>query len=445
MLRSGLRPDERGPAVCGCGRPAHEVEEVIVHRRGGQRPRASVSGVYRCGSGWLCPTCSRAVAQVRQARVQRVVQATTDAGGHFVMGLLTVSHGKKDSLADLKALVQESWAAARRGAPWERVRDRAGVAGILNGPETTHGCHGWHFHIHFGMPCLTEDEDVAKAAGEALVQRFMRAVQKRGGKVTRDAQGVEIAASPEAAGEYIAKGTAWELAAGGSDHKSRTKGRTHWDIAEDAAAGDDESFRLFREYADVMPGTRSCVVTSGMAAALGIDVDEDDEYDGEEQQFEDGVAVVGTVPAETWKDVLRGGLAGTLLARVEDEVGLDGRGWDAVLAWAVDEARQVAERFSEKAWRPTAQDAEREARASQHLTQMAARRIADKVRDRHGTVSAIRRAIEAEAAAAPGLPAPTIDAVIHDLATEPARRPIAMEAALSGLRLVTGPAARDAA
>lgn len=318
MLRHGLKENERGPSVCGCGHAAYDKDEkgtrteVTIHRNG--KSRAWVSGVYRCKHAWLCPTCAPAVAKRRQTNVQRVVEATVERSGHFVMGLVTLSHGKKDRLADLKKMLTESFAAARRGAPWERIKTRAMIAGVLVAVEVTHGDHGWHIHIHFGMPCLSGSEAEALDAGRILVERFRRQVVARGGKTSTKGQGWQIAASPEAAGEYIAKGASWELA--GNAHKDEGDGDTIWDIVDDADQGDVDAFARFKEYAEVMPGTRSCIVTKSMREKLGLDADDVSDEPGE-QDFDDSGAVVGHVASYIWHRFLRAKMAGTFLARIE--------------------------------------------------------------------------------------------------------------------------------
>src|SRR5690606_5833855 len=131
---------------------------------------------------------------------------------------------------------------------------------------------------------------------------------------------------------YMAKGTSWELAAGSSGYKDAA-GRDQWQLAEDAAAGDRESFALFKEFAETMPGTRSCVVSPALAAVLGLDPDDDAE--GGEQVLAEPDGVVGRLAADAWSALMRSGEAGALLERVEREVQSDGAGWDAVQAWAL--------------------------------------------------------------------------------------------------------------
>ncbi|WP_157038832.1 hypothetical protein [Rhodopseudomonas palustris] len=347
MLRTGLSEDERSHAVCGCGAAAYDRDEddgarlqIPVHRN--DAGRAWVSGVYRCKSGWLCPTCAPAVARKRQEAVREVVKATTEADGMFLMGLVTVHHVKKDKLADVKKLVTDSFAAARRQKNWARAAEEAGVAGVLVAPEVTYGRHGWHFHLHFGVSCISCDgddeltdaeseaiEDAALAAGRILIENFRAQVAKRGGTTVIDGQGIEIAASPEAASDYIAKGTSWELA-GGVAHKSDAKGQTIWQIVEDADAGDTDAYARFREYAEVMPGTRSCVITAKLRETLNLPAD--DELGGD-QQFEDGGQVVGHLDTFTWLRFLRTKLAGTFLSRIETVSGdISGDGFERLVA-----------------------------------------------------------------------------------------------------------------
>jgi hypothetical protein len=98
----GTRP--KGPSVCGCGYASTANDDVTLHvRRTGSQPKAFVSGIYRCGSPWLCPICSKRTAVQRQARVQKVAEATQAKGGIFAHVVITVRHNRGQSLAELKA------------------------------------------------------------------------------------------------------------------------------------------------------------------------------------------------------------------------------------------------------------------------------------------------------------------------------------------------------
>lgn len=116
-----LRPEEgRGPAVCGCGRPGHEVMEVGLHLR--EDGSARTSGTYRCDSPWLCTVCSIRRAKERQERVALVYDvASCFPDGQTPMITVTVRHKRGMALAEVKAAVDEAYRKVRQGAPWERA------------------------------------------------------------------------------------------------------------------------------------------------------------------------------------------------------------------------------------------------------------------------------------------------------------------------------------
>jgi hypothetical protein len=119
LLRPPVAEDgtrKRGPSVCGCGYASLENENVSVHvRRTGSRPKVAISGIFRCGSPWLCPLCSKKAAVERQARVQKVVEATLKRGGGlFGHVVVTVRH-------ELKTAVSEASRAARSGRGLGRI------------------------------------------------------------------------------------------------------------------------------------------------------------------------------------------------------------------------------------------------------------------------------------------------------------------------------------
>lgn len=90
--------DERGPAVCGCGRPPKNAKHVNIHLRrdpGEGEIQAGVSGVLRCDSPWLCPPCSMRLARERIEKVLEVTRAAYDQGGAVAMVALTARHTRR--------------------------------------------------------------------------------------------------------------------------------------------------------------------------------------------------------------------------------------------------------------------------------------------------------------------------------------------------------------
>lgn len=317
----------KGPAVCGCGRSGHEVEAVTITRR--DSGAIGVGGVFRCDSAWLCPSCAPRQTLDRQSRVKDAVSALYAQDGTAVMVTLTVQHRAGDRLADLKRIVQTAGRKARQGAPWARMQKRAGVIGVLVAPEVTHGRHGWHFHLHLLVLCLAQSNSTAAEAGEFLIQRYMKYVEAEGATAKRLGQDVQVATSPENAADYVAKGLAWELAGRSGKVSRSAKGRAPFEIAASAMTGQPRDYALWREYAETMAGTRSCVVTAAMAEQLGIDLADDSAQDeGEQELAADGVEV-GILSPGTWNGLMRLGQAAALIRKVEAD-----QPWPEVAAWA---------------------------------------------------------------------------------------------------------------
>jgi hypothetical protein len=264
-------------------------------------------------------------AKERAERVRGVADAAYARGGQLSLVVLTVSHKSGTSLAEVKSLVQTSSRRARQGAPWTRICERYGVLGVVVGQEVTLSrVNGWHYHQHLsvvmdGRPGESEAAACAraKAAGKAISERYKAAIRKAGGTISnRHGTYVRVAKHTVDAADYTAKGSlAWEIAGGPNKDETRAKDSlTPWDVAELASSGDGWARHRWREYMEVMPGTRSCVVSAALAAKLGITPADDDEGD---DVVQDNDEIAGHVPSDTWRRWMRHGLASTFLARVE--------------------------------------------------------------------------------------------------------------------------------
>lgn len=305
---------EKSPGVCVCGSAGHNVDAVSLVRRDG---RAGLSGVFYCDSPWLCPTCAPRRAAERAERVERLFDAVEKQAGTIVFVTLTVRHTKGQGLSDLKRLVSEAGLAARRGAPWDKRKERHKVLGVIASPEVTYGRHGWHYHIHLGLVTLEPDRDVAEEFGDWFVERYRSYVAKAGGHADRKAQDVQAVWRREDVAGYLAKGSAaWEIAAAGATKAGRA-GWTPWDLAVQAAKGDNRAAALFREYASVMPGTRACVISKTLAEKAGVLPHDDGDHEGIEEARLDE-ELVGVVSTPRWHRLLRRGHVADILKLVSD-------------------------------------------------------------------------------------------------------------------------------
>lgn len=313
---------EKTPGVCKCGTARPDEPTVALTLRDG---KPGVAGVFYCDSPWLCPTCAPRRAAERAERVLQVFDATEARKGRVVFLTLTIQHDRRGALADLKRLVQDACRKARQGKPWALAKERYAIAGTLVSPEVTWSQrHGWHFHLHLSLVILRDDDALAEEAGEWLVDRYMSYIGLAGGQCERKAQDVQVVWRREDAAAYVAKGSAaWEVASAGATKNGR-KGLTPWDLAALAGKGDAQATALFREYAAVMPGTRSCVITPALADALGLAPVTDEDEPGVEQRSDD-VEVVGELETPRWHLILRRGHAADVLKAVGE-----GRPWAEV-------------------------------------------------------------------------------------------------------------------
>ncbi|MCO5733776.1 hypothetical protein [Rhizobium sp. SSA_523] len=319
--------------------------------------------MYRCGSPWLCPVCAVWKALERAQKIEAVAKATFARGGQVGLLVLTASHSKGMSLADVKKLIQDASSKARKGRAWINAQAEYGIMGVVVGQEVTYSLvNGWHYHQHLCIPVdgPTDEEKARAGEDEALLETFAREraekaarwlaaaykdqIRARGGKVSdRHGCRVRVADDWEDASGYTAKGSmAWEVSGGHKDLTKAASSMTPWDVAAAAIDGDAFMMQRWRDYVDVMPGTRTCVVSAALAKKLDIPVSETEEGEQELHERDD---IVGRVEAPIWRRWMRFGLAATFLSRVEyggaegfvDAVNATEQDADAVAARRADE------------------------------------------------------------------------------------------------------------
>lgn len=349
------REGERSYAVCGCGHAAQSkgedgqlqtVSSVRLYGKSDDRPTVGVSGVLRCQSPWLCPTCAPGRAKQRRERLKDVMERTDALGGASAFVTLTISHKLEMSLGEVKALLSKASRRARQGRKWKEIQEIGGVLGVVQGVEVLHNKRtGWHYHAHLLVPCTERPYWVRKAMRE-LVDRYLVEVSKLGGKAEPIGQDVQVVRDTVIDGDrvanYATKGSAsWEIAGGLKSARAR-ESRTPWDLAQLANAGDEEAKRLFVEYAENIIGTRSCVVSAALAKKLHMQAaDDDDEPDMKHGEDE---APVIEIVTDKWRKLLSYGVAWKVIDAVEQ-----GQETEAV-ADVVDELMSDIDRREARKW-----------------------------------------------------------------------------------------------
>lgn len=240
--------------VAKCGRAAIG-QAVTVHAADTGHHFGSVE---TCGSVWTCPVCAAKITEHRRVEIDAVLQAHHAAGGVAYMMTLTIPHVRLDSCSSLLETVRNVWRWVKTGAPWQRAKAKAGYMGDVRALEVTHGQNGWHPHLHilvFLAPGTTDE--AAEELGFWFFKRWSRGVEKRGHPpCSPDAFTFREVDEAEGAAAYLGKwGAAMELT---KAHTKRSKsgGRTPWQLLDDCRRGNRRDVALFSQYARAFKGAR---------------------------------------------------------------------------------------------------------------------------------------------------------------------------------------------
>lgn len=382
-----LQPEQgRGRAVCACGHVGKGTEAVaLVLRKDGT---AGTHGTLRCGSPWLCADCAPLKANQRLDRLQGLADALVTANGKMASVTITVSHDRSSRLRDIKRAIETASRKARQGAPWNRQKILHDIIGVLSAPEVTYSLrHGWHFHIHHAF--LTGETGNPAELGNWFLQRYLSYLKKAG--FTADIQGQEVSLvlKPNDYIRYLRKGVGrarndiWNL-----HNKGRPPGKHLYpfDILQ-KASGCSEMKMLWHEYAEAMPGTRSCVITRSIATRLNI------RHDDDGAEIDHG-RISGHLPASVWTSLVNRRKTNLVLSALEDK---------GATAWSQIASIACALAFGTKEDKPEATSSQEDIAISCLEHRPSATQIADLAlhlkwhlngKDRNG--SAIRLALDQE-------------------------------------------------
>lgn len=248
MLLPGWRVGVCGRKVIG------SMGHVEVHR---SATGAHYVGVETCGSVWCCPVCAGRVASGRAAEVTEHLALHAARGGATYMVTLTVRHALRQPAAMLREAVASAWTGVINGAPWKRLVARCDVLGYVRALEVTHGGNGWHPHLHVLLYTARRLDDVEEAEAKIwLFARWAKMVARRDlGDCDPAAFVFERVKGEQQGAEYLTKWGAGCEVTRGSDKTGR-KGRSPWQLLEDADGDDRQACALFIEYAHAFKGAR---------------------------------------------------------------------------------------------------------------------------------------------------------------------------------------------
>jgi hypothetical protein len=281
-------------------------------------------GLETCGNVWLCPVCSAKIHHRRAAELRDALTAWEAQGHAASLVTITVPHDLDDPLSKLVNVERDAWKRVTRGAAWQRLKRKLGIAGHVIALEFTWGDeNGWHPHYHV---LLIHDQDLNAAPIAALHahihSRLAAACSDHGLRPPDQLHAVRIDpnVSATAAGAYVAKGGDWtpaEEMTRGDLKTSRTGSRTPFQILADYyQTGDTRDRDLWREYGRVTRGLASVRWSHALRAAVLGDA-EPERADNELATDDVGGHVMAVVPIPVWFRIRLSGLDHAVLVAAE--------------------------------------------------------------------------------------------------------------------------------
>ena len=258
-LLDALRPISR-PRVRACRRKRISPTVQVQRRPDGGTSRC---GVLSCGSVWACPVCA---PKIYQGRADELKGAMLAWAGVTLLLTATLRHWDGNDLRKLRKALSAAWRSLWAGKAGMRRRKAWGLRHTVRALEVTHGSAGWHPHLHV---LAFVGSDPAPELVEELQLAWCRAVERRLGAAHTPSfeHGLDVRRTSSA--EYLAK-LGLEVASIADKGGRSPTSRTPWQIAQDAAAGDEPSRRLWRSYCADMLGARQLCWSKGAKVALGV-------------------------------------------------------------------------------------------------------------------------------------------------------------------------------
>jgi hypothetical protein len=302
-------------SVC-CRHPV--ADEVKIYRHD---TAIGYSSLMRCGNVYGCTVCCAKIMRRRGEQIAALFQAVHERGGSAMMITFTAGHSITDPLSQLLLRFKKAKAALEKSRVYRDLM--LGSCGHVCTTETPYGEHGWHVHQHdarFFRAGFWLDADELAAAIFPVWQRSCECCGLHTIEFFKGRRiGVDVRRAWDAS-EYLTKFDRerdWSLSAEMTSGRLKTGGSglvTPWGILEDAIirGKDSPAAALWIEYLRATKG-KACVSLRGaskLCKEVGIPVALDDFVDANDVGEGE---VVGTISADAFDRVVRGGGLGRLL------------------------------------------------------------------------------------------------------------------------------------
>jgi len=308
---------------------AHGKEYVTVEFVPSEN-RARFTNLMRCGSAWVCPWCSWWIAEKRRKEMTMALAHLSHYAIPF-MTTYTIRHRLGSPLERVLSGLLGAYRLMVGSRPWRNLCEEFGVFGSIKALEITHGLNGWHPHLHVvsfidlttfisyggilhddgGMDVL-DDSNVWVADFERHVDgHHWRANLAQFAETALTGVGVKCTGDQKDLAGYVSKygreqDDHWRIeheATKAQLKQSRGDGKTPFALLNESLAGNEQSGRLFQEYAACTAGKAQLIWSPGLKELSGVA--EVNDQDATMLEYEAEAILLAAIPREIWREVLR--------------------------------------------------------------------------------------------------------------------------------------------
>ena len=298
QVQQYLWENSKRESVKGCGRALIEQDFSILFTP----DMVKFKGLMTCGATWLCPSCAERETLRRTLETEAAMALWEARGGRVMFITLTLPHHSGDPLRPMLNLLSTSRAKVIKGSPWKNRMTSLGSPGFIWSLEVTHGCNGWHPHLHIALfvgPDATTEQ--MEAFSDWLINRWVSKVTEAGGlKPSKKAQKVMLPrpydserhhevpdgsagerTASAALADYLHKAPSGSLGrqksasvkpttSKGESKQTWEKTVSHWEVLRRAASGDKKAQRLWKDFEKATKGKRQVPWSEHLRANLGL-------------------------------------------------------------------------------------------------------------------------------------------------------------------------------
>ena len=152
--------------------------------------RASMTGMCRCDSVWICPVCQPSIAEYRAAEIRKALYDHKKSGKSVLFVTFTLSHTKKTALVESMNALTKSVAKTKQSKNWTLFKKRTGFLGSIRTLEHTYTEKNGH-HPHLHELWFFDSSVSAKETKKWVYERYSSQLAKFGFKASL-ARGVDV-------------------------------------------------------------------------------------------------------------------------------------------------------------------------------------------------------------------------------------------------------------